>query len=126
MLCIASLYVGFESHARFSLIREFVLYVFKRDRYAIKNIGCSKGQGAGDQSTVTRRSKEFRSGRKKIDDQVKTGRLKTMEIFFLQKLKGIIVYLFIHSFVYNFSDRNEVYFGRSSRILRMDVCHQAS
>ena len=46
---------------------------------ATKNICCTKDEGTADQSTVSRWFKKFHSGCKNINDQAKSGRLRSMD-----------------------------------------------
>ena len=58
-----------------------MLYEFKLGHNAAdaaKNICCGKGKEIANHSTVTRWSTKFHSGSKNLDDQARSGRLKTI------------------------------------------------
>ena len=62
-----------------SLIEELMLYeseLGNNAAEATKTICCAKGEGAVDDSTVTRWLKKFCSGCKNLDDQTRSGRPK--------------------------------------------------
>ena len=85
LACCALLHSMWDSKAaqmnvQHSLIQELMLYKFKLDhniKKTIKNICCAKGKGVIDYSTVTRWVKKFCSGCKNLDNQTRSGRLKT-------------------------------------------------
>ena len=61
-----------------SLIQDIMLYKFKLEynaKEATKNITCTKGEGAVDHSTETRRFKKFSSGCRNLNDKARSGRL---------------------------------------------------
>ena len=65
-----------------SLIWELMLFKFElghNAKEATKNICYAKGEGTADQSTVNREFKKFHSVCQILDDQVRSGRSKTMD-----------------------------------------------
>ena len=70
-----------QMNVQHSLIQELLLYEFKlghNTAEATKNIYCMNGEGIVDHSTVTRWLKKFYLCSKNIDDQARSGRLKTV------------------------------------------------
>ena len=65
-----------------TLIRELTLYELElahNAAEATKNICCVKGEGTVDNSTVTKSFKKFLHGYKYFDDQIRSGRPKTVD-----------------------------------------------
>ena len=71
-----------QMNMQHSLIQKFIFYVFELNRNAMeadKNICDTKGDGAVDHTTGTRRFKKFCSDYKNFDNQARSSRPKTVD-----------------------------------------------
>ena len=71
-----------QMNVQCNLIQELTLYEFELDHNAVKatkNICCARGEDIVDHSRVTRWFKKFSLGYKNLDNQVRSGRSKTVD-----------------------------------------------